>query len=97
MDSEPLHSSNGVQDDLLLSNLFDLTSIYHMAHQLGCTSIVGRQVLSVLNSASQISQLLHISCHLILPLSLHLLLIFNLILGSSPFRAHLEHIRSNTL
>ena len=85
VDSEPLHSSNGVQDDLLLSNLLDLASVDHVAHQLGSTCIVVSSTLSFLDSVSEDGQLLHISYHLHFPRFFHLLFFFDLVLGPSPF------------
>ena len=95
--SEPLHSSNGIQNDLLFTNLSDLASIDHVAHQLGCSCIICSSVLCILNLAPQICQFLHISSHLLFPLGLHLLFFLNFILGPSPFWPNFKHICPNAL
>ena len=97
VDAEPLHSAEGVQDDLLLANLLDLAGVNHVAHQLGSACIVVSSVLSLLDSVSEGGQLLHVSYHLHLPRLLHLLLLFDLVLGPSTFGAHLEHARAHAL
>ena len=97
VDSEPLYSSDGVQDDLLLTDLLDLASVDHMAHQLGSTFIVISSLLSILDSVSEDGQLLHISSHLNFPCFFHLLLFFDLVLGPSSFGAHLEHTGAHSL
>ena len=96
-DSKSLHSSHSIQDDLLLADLPDLTSVDHVAHQLSSSCIVVSSILSVLDSVSEGGQLLHISCHLYFPCFFHLLLFVDLVLGSSPFGAHLEHAGAHSL
>ena len=97
VDSEPLHSTEGVQNDLLLAYLLDLPGVDHVAHQLGSACIVVSSVLSLLDSVSEGGQLLHVSYHLHLPRLLHLLLFFDLVLGPSTFGAHLEHAGAHAL
>ena len=89
--SEPLHSIDSVQDDLLLTNLPDLASIDHVAHQLGCPRVVASSLLSVFDFASQGGQLSHICFHLHSPVFHHVLLFLDLVLGLSSFAAHLEY------
>ena len=92
-----MHTSGGVQEDLLFTNLSDLASVDHVAHELSSTSIAFSTVLSVFDLASQGGQLPHISSHLLLSLGFHQLLFFYLTLGPSSLAADLEHISPDAL
>ena len=95
--SEPLHSIDSVQDDLLLTDLPDLASIDHVAHQLGYPCVVASSLLSVFDFASQGSQLSHICFHLHSPVFHHVLLLLNLILCPSSLASNFEHAGTHSL
>ena len=94
---KPLDSVLGIHRDLSISVKLDDASLHHVVKLLGRSNVFRSFLLSSLDSASQVRQLRHVLLELLLLHDLLLLLLLDLVLGSSSLGAHLEHVGADAL
>ena len=109
--SEALLALSSFEYDTVLRVLHDMVRVYHLAHEVGSSSVVVGLLFSLLSSslcllgtafclldsASEVGQLLEFSFDLFLPGDLALLLLLDLVLGPPPLASYLQHICTDTL
>ena len=89
---KPLHASNCIQNNFAVTILLYLACVQHVVKQLGSSNVFYSYLLSIYDSGPQVCQLFHVLLQFLLFHDFLLFLLFDLVLGPSSLRAHLEQV-----
>ena len=81
----------------MFSLLFDDASIHKIAYKDCCGTIVVGLLLHLRHLLLELVELSELSSDLVLAVQLGLLVVLDLLLGSSSLAAHLEHVGANAM